>query len=122
MKAPYSLIVVEFVILNNYDYDITYFQSPISCAKSMISSGGHGTTDQDQGREMLCGSDAFEGQLLATHLLHKVHSLFWACKDSPLAKTINTLTAYFFPFLWDQVFASQIKTKEEIGWVKLTSF
>ena len=78
MKAPYSLIVVEFVILNNYDYDITYFQSPISCAKSMISSGGHSITDQDQGRDniMLCGSDAFEGQLLATHLLYKVHSLF----------------------------------------------
>ena len=76
MKAPYSLIVVEFVILNNFDYDITYFQSPISCEKSMISSGGHSITDQDQGRDVLCGSDASEGQLLATHLLYKVHSLF----------------------------------------------
>ena len=76
MKDPYSLIVVEFVILNNFDHDITYFQSPISCAKSMISSGGHSITDQDQGRDMLCRSDAFEGQLLATHLLYKVHYLF----------------------------------------------
>ena len=60
MKDPYSLIVVEFVILNNFDHDITYFQSPISCAKSMISSGGHSITDQD---------------LLDTHLLYKVNSL-----------------------------------------------
>ena len=121
MKAPYRLIVVEFVILNNYDYDITYFQSP-SLVQSPWSVQEVMASHQDQGRDMLCGSDAFEGQPLATHLLHKVHSLFWACKDSPLAKTINTLTAYLFPFLWDQVFASQIKTKEEIGWVKLTSF
>ena len=60
MKDPYSLIVVEFVILNNFEHDITYFQSPISCAKSMISSGGHSITDQD---------------LLDTHLLYKVNSL-----------------------------------------------
>ena len=44
-----------------------------------------------------------------------------AHKDSPVAKTINTLPAYPFPFfLWDLVFAAQIKTKEEISWVKLT--
>ena len=43
-----------------------------------------------------------------------------AHKDSPVAKTINTLTAFPFPFFWDQVFASQIETKEEIRWVKLT--
>ena len=66
-------------------------------------------------------TDSFVGdQLLGTHLLYKVHFLFWAHRDSPIAKTINTLTAFPIPFfLRDQVFAWQIKTKEEIFWVEL---
>ena len=43
-------------------------------------------------------------------------------KDSPVTEIPNTLTAFPFPFFWDQVFASQMKTKEEICWVKLTPF
>ena len=42
-------------------------------------------------------------------------------KDSPVAKTItHSLHILFLFFLWDLVFAAQIKTKEEISWVKLT--
>ena len=44
-----------------------------------------------------------------------------AHKDSPVAKTItHSLHILFLFFLWDLVFAAQIKTKEEISWVKLT--
>ena len=56
-----------------------------------------------------------------THYSCTKSTLCSAHKDSPVAKTFNTLTAFnFFSFLWDQVFASQIKTKEEFCWVKLT--
>ena len=43
-----------------------------------------------------------------------------AHKDSPVAKTITHSLHILFLFLWDLVFAAQIKTKEEISWVKLT--
>ena len=43
-------------------------------------------------------------------------------KDSPVTEIPNTLTAFPFPFFWDQVFASQMKAKEEICLVKLTLF
>ena len=41
-------------------------------------------------------------QLLATHLLHKVHSCS-GHKYSPVAEAINTFTAFPFPFIfvWD---------------------
>ena len=56
-----------------------------------------------------------------THYSCTKSTLCSAHKDSPVAKTFNTLTAFnFFSFLWDQVFASQIKTKEEFCWVKRT--
>ena len=51
-----------------------------------------------------------------------VQSTLWSVyKDSPVAKTFNTLTSFPFSFFRDQVFASQIKTKEEICYVKLKS-
>ena len=43
-------------------------------------------------------------------------------KDSPVTEIPNTLTTFPFPFFWDQVFASQMKAKEEICLVKLTLF
>ena len=43
-----------------------------------------------------------------------------AHKDSSVAKTITHSLHILFLFLWDLVFAAQIKTKEEISWVKLT--
>ena len=43
-------------------------------------------------------------------------------KDSPVTEIPNTLTTFPFPFFWDQVFASQMKAKEEICLVKLSLF
>ena len=64
---------------------------------------------------LLCGS-----ALKSPILLYKVHSLFSALRQSSGQNIQHTHCIYFSSFLWDQVFASQIKTKEEICWVKLT--
>ena len=74
----------------------------------------------DQGRDLLRETDPFVGQYLFTHLLYKVHSLFSAQRQSSGQNNQHTHCFSFSSFLWDQVFASQTKTKEEICWVKLT--
>ena len=59
-------------------------------------------------------SDYLEGQLLVIHLLYKVHPLFSALRQSSAQNIKLTHCNSFSSFLWDQVFASQIKTMEEI--------
>ena len=63
---------------------------------------------------MLGETNSVVGQLLVTHLLYKVHSLFSTKRLSSGRNIQLTHFIYFSYFLWDQVFASQIKTEEEI--------
>ena len=55
-----------------------------------------------------------DNQLLVTHLLYKVHPLFSIQRQSSGQNIQHTHSFSFSSFLWDQAFASQIETKEEI--------
>ena len=68
-------------------------------------------------------TDYFMADQLQSHplLFYKVHSLFSALRQSSGQNIQHTHCIYFSSFLWDQVFASQIKTKEEFYLVKLTT-
>ena len=69
---------------------LTSFPFPLFCRTSLC------ITDLNQERDYLGETDPVEGQFLVTHLLYRVYPCS-AQKDSPVAKTINTLTAFPFP-------------------------
>ena len=71
---------------------------------------------RNSGRDLLGETDSFVGQLLLAHLWYKVQDPFSVC--SPVSKTMSFFISHNFNNR--PVFASQIKTQEEICWVKPT--
>ena len=60
-------------------------------------------------------ADSIASQLLVAHLLYTVQDLFGTARQSSFQKSFHAL---LIVFLVDPVSASQIKTDEEILWVK----
>ena len=121
------------------------FQSPISCTKPTLCSAHKDSPVTRKITHSLlflflffCGTKSLRHRL---RLRKRIFGETTPCSvsflrhpslvKSPLSvqhtKTVpwpkQSHTHFFsFSFFWDQVFASQIKTKEEICWVKLTHF